>query len=253
MSIPAPENVKQAPSEATITESGLAYLTLQEGTGTIHPTAQADVEVHYTGWMTNGEMFDSSVARGQTITFPLSGVIAGWTEGVQTMTVGEKKRFWIPGALAYGDKASRPGMPYGTLVFDVELIGIKEPPPPPKVPEDVSAVPQDATVTSTGLAFRVLKAGVGSENPKASSTVSVHYSGWMTNGELFDSSVMRGQPTSFPLNRVIPGWTEGVQTMVVGEKKRFWIPGKLAYGEKPSRPGMPYGLLVFDVELLEIR
>ena len=74
----------------------------------------------------------------------------------------------------------------------------------------------------------------------------------MTNGEMFDSSVVRGEPTSFPLNRVIPGWTEGVQTMVVGEKKRFWIPGNLAYGERPMRPGMPYGMLVFDVELLEI-
>ena len=70
---------------------------------------------------------------------------------------------------------------------------------------------------------------------------------------MFDSSVLRGQPTSFPLNGVIPGWTEGVALMVVGEKRRFWIPGKLAYGDKPTRPGAPAGTLVFDVELIDIQ
>jgi hypothetical protein len=69
---------------------------------------------------------------------------------------------------------------------------------------------------------------------------------------MFDSSVTRGTPTSFSLNAVIPGWTEGVQLMVEGEKTRFWIPGALAYGEKPRQPGAPAGTLVFDVELLKI-
>ena len=251
-SIPAPSNVAAPPSEATQTESGLSYLTLQAGSGEAQPSERARVKVHYTGWMTNGDMFDSSVARGEPITFPLNGVIPGWTEGVQTMVVGEKKRFWIPGDLAYGERATRPGMPYGTLVFDVELLSFEEPPPPPQVPEDVAEAPADATVTASGLAYRTLQTGEGTVHPTAASKVSVHYTGWMTDGEMFDSSVVRGEPTSFPLNRVIPGWTEGVQTMVVGEKKRFWIPGDLAYGEHPTRPGMPYGTLVFDVELLSI-
>ena len=95
----------------------------------------------------------------------------------------------------------------------------------------------------------MLKAGAGSANPAATSRVKVHYTGWTTDGEMFDSSVTRGQPAMFPLNRVIPGWTEGVQLMVVGEKRRFWIPEKLAY---KGRPGAPQGMLVFDVELLEI-
>jgi FKBP-type peptidyl-prolyl cis-trans isomerase len=81
--------------------------------------------------------------------------------------------------------------------------------------------------------------------------VKVHYSGWTTDGKLFDSSVMRDEAIVFPLNRVIPGWTEGVQLMVEGEKRRLWIPAKLAYGESPP-PGAPAGMLVFDVELLEI-
>lgn len=252
MTIPAPNNVKAAPAQATKTGSGLAYITLNEGSGDVKPSEHANVRVHYTGWMTNGEMFDSSVARGEPITFPLNGVIPGWTEGVQTMVVGEKKRFWIPGSLAYGDHPTRPGMPYGTLVFDVELLSFEEPPPPPEVPEDVDGAPEDAITTESGLAYRVLHEGDGTEHPKATSTVTVHYTGWMTNGEMFDSSVVRGEPTSFPLNRVISGWTEGVQTMVVGEKKRFWIPGALAYGDRPTR-GRPYGMLVFDVELISIR
>ena len=85
--------------------------------------------------------------------------------------------------------------------------------------------------------------------PTASSTVSVHYSGWTTDGRLFDSSATRGRPATFPLSGVIAGWTEGVQRMVVGEKRRFWIPESLAY---QGRPGAPQGMLVFDVELLSI-
>ena len=118
-------------------------------------------------------------------------------------------------------------------------------------PADVAAPPADAKTTSSGLAYKTLKPGSGGANPKATSTVVVHYSGWTTDGKLFDSSVARGEPASFPLNRVIAGWTEGLQLMTVGEKVRFWIPGKLAYDANP-RPGAPTGTLVFDVELLSI-
>ena len=76
-------------------------------------------------------------------------------------------------------------------------------------------------------------AGTGA-NPAATDTVEVHYTGWKTDGEMFDSSVKRGSPTSFPLNGVIKGWTEGLQLMVEGEKRRFWIPADLAYGENPG-------------------
>lgn len=119
-------------------------------------------------------------------------------------------------------------------------------------PEDVAAPPADAQKTASGLAYKVLKQGTGKEHPKAEDTVEVHYTGWTTDGKMFDSSVMRGQPAVFPLNAVIKGWTEGLQLMVEGEKARFWIPAGLAYGEKPTRPGAPAGMLVFDVELLEI-
>lgn len=121
----------------------------------------------------------------------------------------------------------------------------------PEAPKDVAAAPEDAVKTESGLASKLLQSGTGATKPKATDLVTVHYSGWTTDGKLFDSSVKRGQPTSFPLNGVIAGWTEGLQLMVEGETRRFWIPGKLAYGEKPPA-GYPAGLLVFDVELIKI-
>jgi FKBP-type peptidyl-prolyl cis-trans isomerase len=243
-----PEDVAAAPADAHTTESGLASKVIAEGTGTEHPAAEDRVTVHYSGWTTDGELFDSSVQRGQPTTFPLNRVIRGWTEGLQLMVQGEKRRFWIPAKLAYGENPP-PGAPAGTLVFDVELLEIH---PGLRAPKDVAAVPDDAEVTPSGLASRVLRAGTGDVKPTAASTVNVHYSGWTTDGQMFDSSVERGEPISFPLNGVIPGWTEGLQLMVVGEKRRFWIPANLAYGENPGG-GRPGGMLVFDVELLDIR
>jgi FKBP-type peptidyl-prolyl cis-trans isomerase len=251
--IPAPSDVKAPPPDAEKTASGLASKVIQKGTGTEKPAAEDVVEVHYTGWTTDGRMFDSSVARGSPTSFPLNAVIKGWTEGVQLMVQGEKRRFWIPAALAYGEQPTRPGAPAGMLVFDVELLNIKKPPKPPETPADVAAPPKTAKKTKSGIAYRVLKKGTGKDHPTASSTVEVHYTGWTTDGKVFDSSVMRGEPAVFPLAGVIKGWTEGVQLMVPGEKTRFWIPGPLAYGDKPAHEGTPSGMLVFDIELLSIK
>jgi FKBP-type peptidyl-prolyl cis-trans isomerase len=354
-----PADVAAAPADAVKTKSGLASKVLQAGTGDKKPTAADTVTVHYSGWTTDGKMFDSSMKRGEPASFPLGGVIAGWTEGLQLMVIGEKRRFWIPEDLAYGPVVEGSGRPGGMLCFDVELLAIKEAskppadtektpggvaykiikegsgekpgsdqivtfhftaktmegqvlqdsrtqagppsvqldklppalgeiigemkggeqrtcwlpeaqapggfivadmelvsfkdsPPGPPVPEDVAAPPADAKKTESGIAHKVLTAGKGEEKPKAADTVKVHYSGWTTDGKMFDSSVTRGEPTEFPLNGVIKGWTEGVQLMVVGEKRRFWIPEELAYG--PVVPGSdgPGGMLVFDIELLEI-
>jgi len=251
--IPAPADVAAAPADAEKSTTGLASKVLQKGTGTEKPNAWDKVKVHYTGWMTNGKMFDSSVQRGQPAEFPLNGVIKGWTEGLQLMVVGEKRRFWIPANLAYGDTPRRPGGPSGLLVFDVELLGITAGVKPPAVPADVAAPPKDAKKTKSGLAYKVLQKGKGKVHPKAEDTVLAHYSGWTTDGKMFDSSVQRGQPAEFQLQGVIKGWTEGVPLMVEGEKTRFWIPANLAYGDPPPRPGMPAGMLVFDIELISIK
>ena len=116
-------------------------------------------------------------------------------------------------------------------------------------PADVAAPPADAARTPSGLATKVLKPGTGTRHPGPTSRVNVHYSGWTTDGRMFDSSVARNEPISFGLNQVIPGWTEGVQLMVEGEQRRLWIPENLAYG---GMRGAPRGMLVFDVELIRI-
>ncbi|HAB68271.1 FKBP-type peptidyl-prolyl cis-trans isomerase [Litorivicinus sp.] len=107
------------------------------------------------------------------------------------------------------------------------------------------------TVTASGLQYRVITEGAG-DAPKATDTVKVHYEGRLISGDVFDSSIARGEPVSFPLNGVIPGWSEGVQLMKVGSKFEFTIPSALAYGPSGTGPIPPNSVLVFDVELLEI-
>jgi peptidylprolyl isomerase len=250
--LPAPDDVAAPPADAKKTASGLAIKVLTPGKGKEHPGPNDKVTVHYTGWTTDGKMFDSSIPRGEPTSFRVSGVIKGWTEGLQLMTTGEKARLWIPGSLAYGDAPGQPGMPTGMLVFDVELIDFTVAPKPPTVPPDVKAAPPGSKKTESGLSYRVLQKGKGTRHPAATDRVKVHYSGWTTDGKMFDSSVTRGEPATFALNRVIKGWTEGVQLMVEGEKTRFWIPAELAYGNNPGSGG-PSGQLTFDIELLEIQ
>ncbi len=133
-----------------------------------------------------------------------------------------------------------------------QATAVTEQPQSSPAPEDVAAVPADAERSASGLAWRVLVPGTGTQHPESDSRVEVHYTGWTSDGEMFDSSRVRGQTATFPLNRVIAGWTEGVQLMVAGEQRRFWIPPELAYANS-SRPGAPQGLLVFDVELIDIK
>ncbi len=242
--IPAPPDVAAPPADARRTPSGLASKVITPGTGTEHPTASSVVRVHYTGWTTDGQMFDSSVTRGEPTQFPLNGVIPGWTEGVQLMVVGEKRRFWIPVELAYNN---RPGAPAGMLVFDVELLGIIA---PPTTPSDVAAPPRNAECAENRLCSRVLTPGRGGERPGETSVVTVELDGWTTDGQMFDSSAMRGEPARFPLDRVtLPGLAQGIRLMTVGEKRRLWIPQELAFANNPRAP---QGMLVFDVTLVSI-
>jgi len=106
--------------------------------------------------------------------------------------------------------------------------------------------------TASGLQYRVLEVGTGTVNPTATDTVKVHYHGTLLDGTVFDSSVDRGEPISFGLNQVIPGWTEGLQLMVEGEKTRLFIPSTLAYGNRAAGKIEPGSTLIFDVELLGI-
>jgi len=176
--------------------------------------------------------------------FPLNRAILGWRECVQMMVVGETRRCWLPETLAYN---GQPGRPRGMVVFDIQLLDTRR--APNVAPPDVAAPPDDARRTASGLAYKVLKAGTGTRRPSRFSRVTVHYTGWTTDGKMFDSSLAKGSPVTLGLDNVIRGWTEGLQLMVEGERTRFWIPQNLAYGGKP---GAPRGMLVFDVDLIRI-
>jgi len=251
---PVPPDVAAPPANAQKTAKGVSYRVLRAKKGGAQPAATDRVRVHYTGWTTDGRMFDSSVVRGEPAEFSLQGVIAGWTDGIPTMHVGERVRFWIPEELAY---KGAPGKPQGMLVFDVELLEVlpqKAQPAPGAqadlpAPPDVAAPPADAKKSPRGVSYKILKEVPGAAHPKPSDTVKVHYTGWTTDGKMFDSSLTRGQPLEFSLARVIPGWTDAIPMVGVGEKARLWIPEELAY----KGGGGPQGMLVFDVELLDIK
>jgi peptidylprolyl isomerase len=241
---PAPPDVSAPPTDAVKSSSGLASKVVMPGTGDEKPLPTDVVTVHYTGWTTDGKMFDSSRTRGTPSMFPLNRVIPGWRECVQLMVTGETRRCWVPQELAYKGQAGRP---QGMLVFDIELIDARR--APNVAPPDVSGPPDDAKRTASGLAYKVLKPGTGTRRPTQFGRVTVHYTGWTTDGKMFDSSVAKGTPATLSLDGVIRGWTEGLQLMVEGERTRFWIPQDLAY---KGEPGAPRGMLVFDIDLIRI-
>lgn len=244
--LPAPADVAAPPADVHRTKSGLTYRWTKRGGSKRKPNPWDRVRLDYTGWTAAGEMFESSSRLGGPATFDVDEVIPGWAEVLPKMAVGDRMRLWVPEALAY---QGRLGRPRGKLVFDLELRSVESRPAPPVTPKHLTAPPKQAKHTASGLAYLVLAKGTGERRPEATSRVQLHYSGWTTEGELFDSSVVRGHPTTFPLSRVIPGWTEGLQMMVEGDKYRFWVPERLAYGKQT---GGPQGMLVYEIELLKI-
>ncbi len=131
----------------------------------------------------------------------------------------------------------------------VACAGPSEPLEPIPAPDDVAGAPADALRTGSGLAYKVLVEGEGEGIPGPTDRVNVHYTGWTTDGVMFDSSVQRGVAATFGVNEVIAGWTEALQLMNEGDEFRLWIPQNLAYR---GLPGRPQGMLVFDVELIKV-
>jgi len=253
------ENAKAG--DVKTTESGLQYKVLEKGSQDgASPVATDLVTVHYVGTLRNGSEFDSSRARGEPARFPLNRVIRGWTEGLQLMREGDTYRFFLPPDLAYGPSGSGPMIgPNEALIFDVELIKVTNPERNLQQATDFlseNAKKEGVQSTESGLQYMVLSEGEeGGKSPSASDTVEVHYQGTLLDGSEFDSSYKRGQTIEFPLNRVIPGWTEGVQLMSEGDKYRFFIPPALGYGERGT-PGGPIGpneALIFEVELVAVK
>ena len=253
---------ENAAAEGVVTtESGLQYMVLSEGPeGGVSPLASDLVTVHYVGTLRSGAEFDSSRARGEPASFPLNRVIRGWTEGLQLMSEGDTYRFFLPPDLAYGASGSGPLIgPNEALIFDVELIKVQNPERNLEKANEFlaeNAQKEGVQTTQSGLQYLVLSEGSDDgKSPSATDTVEVHYQGTLLDGSEFDSSYKRGETIEFPLNRVIPGWTEGVQLMSEGDKYRFFIPPALGYGERGT-PGGPIGpneALIFEVELVAVK
>lgn len=235
------------------TASGLKVKLLQKGTG-----AQAmpglTVSVHYTGTLMDGKKFDSSRDRGQPIKFKLGEgrVIKGWDEGIALLRVGDKAMFTIPPSIGYGDRDMGTIPPNSTLQFEVELMEVLEGPKP----FDVKG--KDTLVTASGLKYIIVEKAkdVAALKAEAGKTVSVHYTGMLLSGKVFDSSRERGTPFQFALGQgqVIKGWDEGIALMQVGDKMRLIIPSELAYGANGAGGVIPpNATLIFDVELMGIQ
>ena len=235
-----PADLTAPPADAQRADNGLVTKQLAAGSGSVKPNEGHLVRLRYTVWKSDGTLVQH-IAAPQTVLIAVPKMIPGWRQAVEQMVVGETRRAWIPQELA-GKKTDQ------AMLIDTELVEILD---RPMTPPDVAAPPADATTTESGLAYKVLRAGTGTARPKKRDSVVVHYSGWTTDGRMFDSSILNGgEPIEFPLDGVIRGWTEGLQLMVEGEKTRFWIPAKLAYG---NERGKPQGMLVFDVELIKIK
>jgi len=231
---PSIEEISAPPAAAMRTASGVATVVLRKGSGTQRPRPSDLVTVHYVGWTASGQVFDSSVQRGAPDTLPLGSAPRAWREGVADMTVGEKRRLWIPASLGVPGKA---GQPPSAVVYDVELLAIAA---QPVAPLDLAAPPADATTTSTGLAYKRLVEGTGKVHPTDANLLVVHYTGWTASGELIESSVAHGRPAERALAAMMPGWAEALRLMVEGDKVRLWIPA-------------PRGLVVYELELVAIK
>jgi len=227
---------------------------LKKGKGKGHPGKFDTVTMNYTGWTPDGRMFDSSQRHGQAMVVPLNHVIYGMAEAMQMMVPGEKRRLWIPGNLAYGEEKdgvdALPQQPLGMLVFDVDLVSFKKAPELPAAPKDVGEIPADAKKSPSGIAWRVLEAGTGTDHPLDTSVVDIDYTAWTSSGDVVESSVLRGGVDTVGVKRLLPGWAEGMKLMVEGERRLFWIPEKLAFQGQPYRPE---GMIVVDVTLVQIR
>ena len=279
-------------TSARVTSSGLHYIIHEEGKGVLPKTGET-VKVHYTGKLTNGKVFDTSVEEQAKIhgkyspgrqykpfEFPLGKgrVIKGWDEGLALLKVGSKATLLVPSYLGYGARGAGGDIPpNAVLIFDVELVGIKKANDAKKQKAKEQAVMQkylidnkltNAKATASGLRYVINKAGKGTQ-AAAGKMVKVHYTGKLLNGKVFDTSVevvakksgkytpgREYNPIEFLLGkgRVIRGWDEGIALLKAGDKATFIIPSALAYGPRGAGADIPpNSVLVFDVELIDVK
>ncbi len=249
---PIPANVGQPPANAETLKSGIKLAVVRPGTGKDKARPYDNVTFNYTAWDSTGRMIDTTELRKRAVTAPPYKQSIAMGEMLTSMTAGQRVRFWVAAEKMTNNGKPVGGVTQGLLCYEVEILQISKPAhEPPPAPPDVARPPAGAKRTGKGVSYRLLKPGNSKDgkHPTSADSVKVHYTGWTTDGHMFDSSELRGEPATFALTGVVAGWTDGIPVMTVGDRVRFWIPEELAY---QGAAGKPAGMLVFDVELLEI-
>ena len=238
--------------EYETTESGLQYYVIEEGEGE-SPQEGDPVSIHFTFWLTDGTRLNSSIDVGQPLTFVIGQgqVPPGLEEGVADMSVGGQRQFVLPPELAFGEQgAGNTIPPNSAVIFEVELLEIL-----PSGPESPAEVDEDEyATTESGLQVADLEEGDGAE-VEAGQPVTIHYTGWLTDGTRFDSSYNRGEPFTFVpgSGQMIPGVDEGVVGMREGGRRQLIIPPELAYGAQGAGDVIPpNATLIFLIEVVEV-
>ncbi len=233
--------------------SGLYYVIEEPGSAE-KPSAQDQIKAHYHGMLLDGTVFDSSVDRGQPFDFPLGRVIPGWQTGIPKFGRGGKGKLIIPSGMAYGPRAAGSIPANSVLVFDVEVIDFfnQEAKDEEVIKKYITDNKLKAERDPSGLYYVVETPGTA-EKPGLENQVTVHYHGTLTDGTVFDSSVDRGKPATFPLNGVVPGWQVGIPKFGKGGKGKLIIPSGMAYGSRPAGKIPPNSCLIFDVEVIDFQ
>ncbi len=242
--------------------AGVKYRDLKVGVGEECPPG-AEVKMHYTGWLTDGTVFDTSkkegVANPAPATFQLGKLIPGWQEGIPGMKPGGIRKLVIApekgyGKFGNGDKIKGTD----TIIFEVELIEAKPAKnvvsgPGKPMSDNSNGGTEDPGLKDMGegLKYRDLKEGAG-EPVVEGATVTIHYTGWTVDGNVFDDSRPRGEPNTFPLGNLVKGWQKGIPGMKPGGIRKLVIPAALGYGAEGRPPSIPGGAtLVFEIELIK--
>ncbi|MDP6666190.1 MAG: FKBP-type peptidyl-prolyl cis-trans isomerase [Dehalococcoidia bacterium] len=270
-------------SQLVTQESGIRIFDRQVGSGT-RPTIADLVTVKYTGWLSDGCIFDSTHVRGEDAQLLLINLIEGWRNAMLTMDTGTIRRVEVPSNLAYRELGSPPAIPpNATLTFEIELINVLTPAqaqatatvvaaeiaasatatpeggaqvtncddagPPGTAPQYGDVTENQMVEQPSGIKTYDLKVGEG-DPPGDGAFVCVHYTGWLTDGSEFDSSYSRGEATGFPVGGVIPGFRDAILGMSVGGQRRVLIPSDQGYGATGAGALIPPNTdLVFDIVL----
>lgn len=237
--------------EFQATKENIQYNITEHGTGKEIEKGYV-VKTHYRGYFEDGEVFDNSYERDEPFEFMIGEgmVIEGWDIAFEKLREGDKATLWIPHNLAYGKTGRGPIPPEANIMFDVEVLEVLK----PKMPEPFEVEGLDTIQTLTGIEYLILEEGSYNIKPETDDIVVIHYTGYLEDGNIFDSSVKRGQPFRFVVGgwQVIHGLDEAIRLLRKGSKARIIIPPNLAYGDKQVGKIPPNSTLIFDVELIDI-